>query len=50
MPALIASGEIKPVPYQVVEGKDILERAEKSMALLRSNTVSGKRLIWQMDA
>jgi hypothetical protein len=45
MPALIASGDIQSNRYRIVEGKDMLERAQKAIDLLRSKEVSGERLV-----
>ncbi|KAF2665699.1 NAD(P)-binding protein [Microthyrium microscopicum] len=46
MPALLQSGDIEPASYRIMEGKDMLERAEKALSLFRSGAVSGERLIW----
>ena len=48
MPALLASGDVKPNQYRVIEGKTMLERAQKALDTLRSGTVSGERLVWRI--
>lgn len=48
MPRLLRMGVVKPNRQRIVEGADLLERAEKAMALLRSKEVSGERLVWRV--
>lgn len=45
MPTMVASGDIKPNKYRIVEGNDMLERAQKAIDLLRNREVSGERLV-----
>ncbi|KAM4059554.1 zinc-binding dehydrogenase [Hirsutella rhossiliensis] len=48
VPALLAQGVVEPNRQRVVEGATMLERAQKALDLLRSRTVSGERLVWQV--
>lgn len=48
MPELLARGVIQPNKQRVVEGKTLLERAERALALLRDREVSGEKLVWRV--
>lgn len=48
MPELVARGVIRPNKQRVVEGKTLLERAERALALLRNQEVSGEKLVWRV--
>lgn len=48
MPTMLAKGIIKPNPQRVVEGATLLERAQKSIDMLRRKEVSGERLVWRV--
>ncbi|GAQ38521.1 hypothetical protein AtubIFM61612_007939 [Aspergillus tubingensis] len=48
MPTLLAQGAIKPNNQQIVEGETLLDRARKALDIMRSGTVSGERLVWQV--
>ncbi|KAI5853653.1 GroES-like protein [Durotheca rogersii] len=48
MPQLLAEGHLVPLPFQVVEGRDLLERATNALNLVRKG-VSGKKLIWRVS-
>lgn len=48
MPELLEKGVIKPNKQRVVEGKTLLERAEKALDLLRQRDVSGEKLVWRV--
>lgn len=48
MPEMLAKGWIKPNKQRVVEGRTLLERAEKALALLRDRKVSGEKLVWRV--
>ncbi|THX55326.1 GroES-like protein [Aureobasidium pullulans] len=47
MPALLQAGVVRPNRYRVIEGKDILERAENALTALREG-VSGEKLVWRV--
>jgi NADPH:quinone reductase-like Zn-dependent oxidoreductase len=47
MPKALEEGWVEPNEVQIVEGKQLLERAEKALALLREG-VSGRRLVWRV--
>jgi hypothetical protein len=46
IPALLEEGVVKPMPYRIVDGNTMLERAQKALDLLRNRAVSGERLVW----
>lgn len=48
MPTLLAQGAIEPNKQQVVKGETLLDRARKALDIMRSGTVSGERLVWQV--
>ncbi|RAH52489.1 alcohol dehydrogenase [Aspergillus piperis CBS 112811] len=48
MPTLLAQGAIEPNKQQIVEGETLLDRARKALDIMRSGTVSGERLVWQV--
>lgn len=48
MPTLLAEGVVKPNKVKIVEGKTLLERAQKAMDLLRRKQQSGERLVWRV--
>jgi hypothetical protein len=37
------------MPYRVVEGATVLERAQNALDLLRERAVSGERLVWRVS-
>ncbi|CAD0017949.1 unnamed protein product [Aureobasidium pullulans] len=47
MPALLQAGVVRPNRYRVIEGKDMLERAENALTALREG-VSGEKLVWRV--
>ena len=49
IPDLVAKGAIKPNKIRVVEGKNMLERAQKCIDLLRARALSAERVSWQLD-
>ena len=49
MPALLADGVVKPNRQRLVEGKTLLERAQKALDALRRKEVSGERLVWRVS-
>jgi hypothetical protein len=49
MHAMLRDGIVEPNKIQVVEGKTMLERAEKALELLRNKKVSGERLVWRVS-
>jgi hypothetical protein len=48
MPTLLAEGIVKPNKVKIVEGKTLLERAQKAMDSLRRKQQSGERLVWRI--
>jgi hypothetical protein len=44
----LAEGVIKPNKVKIIEGKTLLERAQKAMDMLRRKEVSGERLVWRI--
>jgi len=48
MPEMLERGLIEPNSKQIVEGPTMLDRATQALALLRSGTVSGERLVWRV--
>ncbi|KAL2178482.1 uncharacterized protein P884DRAFT_322352 [Thermothelomyces heterothallicus CBS 202.75] len=48
VPALLEQGVIEPNKQRVVEGKTLLERAQKALDLLRDQAVSGEKLVWRV--
>ena len=48
MPTMLAEGIIKPNPRRVVEGSTLLDRAQKSIDMLRRKEASGERLVWRV--
>jgi hypothetical protein len=49
MPTLLAEGIVKPNKVKIVEGKTLLERAQKAMDALRRKEQSGERLVWRIS-
>ena len=49
MPVLVEMGIIKPNRTRIVEGKDMLDRAEKALTMLRRKEVSGEKLVFGID-
>jgi hypothetical protein len=48
IPALLEQGVVQPNKQRVVEGKTMLERAQKALDLLREQAVSGEKLVWRV--
>ena len=48
MPAVVEKGLIRPNKRRIVEGRTLLERAEKALSLLRDRSVSGEKLVWRV--
>ncbi|MCJ1280602.1 hypothetical protein MMC21_008431 [Puttea exsequens] len=48
MPQLLERGIVKPNQQRIVEGKTLLERAQKALDMLRRKEVSGERLVWRV--
>jgi NADPH:quinone reductase-like Zn-dependent oxidoreductase len=48
MPAALVSKIVEPNEQVIVEGKTLLERAEKAMHILKTKGVSGARLVWRV--
>lgn len=45
---MLAQGLVKPNKQRIIEGKTLLERAEKAMTALRRKEASGERLVWRI--
>lgn len=45
---MLKQGLIKPNKLKIVEGKTLRDRAEKALALLRNQAVSGEKLVWRI--
>lgn len=48
MPQMLEMGVVKPNRQRVVEGKMVLERAQRALDMLRRKEVSGERLVWRV--
>lgn len=48
IPGLVEEGVVKSNRYRVVEGKTMLERAQRALDMLRSKEVSVEKLIWRV--
>ncbi|KAK3298970.1 uncharacterized protein B0H64DRAFT_422587 [Chaetomium fimeti] len=48
IPALLEQGVVQPNKQRVVEGKTMLERAQKALDLLKDQAVSGEKLVWRV--
>jgi NADPH:quinone reductase-like Zn-dependent oxidoreductase len=48
MPEMLRLGIVKPNRQKIVEGKTLLERAQKALDMLRRKEVSGERLVWRV--
>ncbi|KAF4978030.1 hypothetical protein FZEAL_5537 [Fusarium zealandicum] len=49
VPALLAKGIVSPNRHRVVEGANVVERAQRALDLLRSKDVSGEKLVWKIS-
>ena len=48
MPRMLEMGVVKPNRQKIIEGKTLLDRAQKAMDVLRRKEVSGERLVWRV--
>jgi len=48
MPTCLAEGIVEPNAQRIIEGKTMLERAQKAMDALRRKEASGERLVWRV--
>lgn len=48
IPYFLEKGLVAPLKARIVEGKDMLDRAQKALDLLRERQVSGERLVWKI--
>jgi hypothetical protein len=48
MPTLLAQGAVRPNRYRIVEGKTLLERAQRALNALRRKEPHGERLVWRV--
>jgi len=46
---MLAEGIVKPNAQRIIEGKTMLERAQKAMDALRRREASGERLVWRVS-
>jgi hypothetical protein len=49
MPTMLERGIVKPNAQKIIEGKTMLERAQKAMDALRRQEASGERLVWRVS-
>ncbi|KAK8924858.1 putative alcohol dehydrogenase [Metarhizium anisopliae] len=49
VPTLLAQGVVQPNRYREIEGKNMVERAQKALDELRNRSVSGERLVWRVS-
>lgn len=49
MPTMLKEGIVTPQKQRIVEGKDMLERAQKAMDMLRRKEASMERLVWKIN-
>jgi hypothetical protein len=49
MPTMLEGGIVKPNAQKIIEGKTMLERAQKAMDALRRQEASGERLVWRVS-
>ncbi|KAM0327519.1 hypothetical protein ACHAQA_005809 [Verticillium albo-atrum] len=49
VPTLLEQGVVRPNPHRVVEGKDLLERVNNGLRLLRNKEVSGEKLVLRVS-
>ncbi|OBT46472.1 hypothetical protein VE00_03367 [Pseudogymnoascus sp. WSF 3629] len=49
IPTLLAEGVVRPNKQRIIEGKTLLERAQKALDTLRNKAVSGERLVWRIS-
>ena len=45
---MLEQGVVQPNKQRVVEGKTLLERAQKALDLLKDQAVSGEKLVWRV--
>lgn len=45
----MAEGVVRPNKQRIIEGKTLLERAQKALDTLRNKAVSGERLVWRIS-
>lgn len=48
IPTLLAKSVIQPNSQYLIEASNLLGRAEKALAKLRSGTISGEKLVWKV--
>lgn len=49
MPTMLKEGIVKPNSQKIIEGKTLLERAQKAMDALRRKEASMERLVWKVS-
>ena len=49
MPEMLKMGCVKPNRQKIVEGKTMLDRAQRAMDILRRKEVSGEMLVWKVS-
>lgn len=48
MPTMLKEHIVEPNPQRIIEGKTLLERAQKALDSLRRKEASGERLVWRI--
>ncbi|KAK3202855.1 hypothetical protein GRF29_154g991660 [Pseudopithomyces chartarum] len=48
MPTMLKERIVEPNPRRIIEGKTLLERAQKALNSLRRKEASGERLVWRI--
>ena len=48
MPRMLKAGIVKPNRQKIIDGKTLLERAQRALDTLRRREVSGERLVWKV--
>ncbi len=48
MPAMLAQGTVQPNKQRVIEGPNMLARAQAALDTLRRKEISGERLVWRV--
>jgi hypothetical protein len=46
---MLRDGAVKPQKQRIVEGKTMLERAQKALDMLRRKEASMERLVWRVS-
>lgn len=49
MPTMLKERIVEPNAQKIIEGRTMLERAQKAMNALRRQEASGERLVWRVS-